>query len=57
MVASEPRIATVCPPVVEYTREFQACAAEELGMLPDGPAISEVLADYTVMRDQVRACE
>jgi hypothetical protein len=43
--------------VVEYTREFQARAAEELGMLPDGSAISEVLADYTVMQDQARACE
>ncbi|MEX2375221.1 MAG: hypothetical protein WD942_06490 [Dehalococcoidia bacterium] len=39
--SSEPRIATVCPPVVEYTREFQARAAEELGLLPDGSAITE----------------
>lgn len=53
---SEPRIATVCPPVVKYTREFQARAAEELGMLPDGSAIAEMLADYGVMRDQARAC-
>ena len=37
---SEPRVATVCPPVVEYTREFQARAAEELGMLPEGSAIA-----------------
>jgi hypothetical protein len=54
---SERRIATVCPPVVEYTRELQARAAEELGMLPDGSAIAEMLADYSVMRDQVRACQ
>lgn len=53
---SEPRIATVCPPVVEYTRELQARAAEELGMLPDGSAIAEMLADYSVMRDQARRC-
>ena len=52
---SEPRIATVCPPVVEYSREFQARAADELGMLPDGSAIAEMLADYSVMRDQARA--
>ena len=52
---SEPRVATVCPPVVEYTREFQARAAEELGMLPEGSAIAEMLADYSVMRDQARA--
>ena len=55
-VASEPRIATVCPPVVEYSREFQARAAEELGVLPDGSAIVEMLADYAVMRDQARGC-
>ena len=50
-VASDPRVATVCPPVVEYSREFQARAAEELGMLPDGSAIVEMIADYSVMRD------
>ncbi len=54
---SELRAATVCPPVVEYTRELQARAAEELGTLPDGSAISEMLADYSVMRDQARACD
>ena len=53
---SEPRVVTVCPPVVEYTREFQARAAEELGMLPDGSVVAEMLADYSVMRDQSRAC-
>jgi hypothetical protein len=53
---SESPIATVCPPVVGYTREFQARAAEELGMLPEISAIADMLADYSVMRDQARAC-
>ena len=53
---SEARAVTVCPPVVEYSREFQARAAEELGLLPEGSAIVEMLGDYAVMRDQVRAC-
>src|SRR5690606_10482904 len=53
---SEPRIATVCPPVVEYSREFRTRAAEELVFLPDHSAIAEVLGDYAVMRDQARAC-
>ena len=53
---SEPRTATVCPPVVEYSREFQARAAGELDLLPEGSAIAEMLADYSVMRDQARAC-
>jgi hypothetical protein len=42
--------------VVEYSRAFQARAAEELGMLPDGSVIAEMMSDYAVMRDQARAC-
>lgn len=55
-VGSEPRVATVCPSVVEYCREFQARAAEELALLPEGSAVAEMLADYAVMRDQARSC-
>ncbi|HBG97268.1 MAG TPA: hypothetical protein DDY29_00575 [Rhodobacteraceae bacterium] len=45
-----------CPPVVEYNREFQARAAKELALLPEGSAIAEMLGDYAVMRDQARGC-
>jgi hypothetical protein len=45
-----------CPPIVEYSREFQAQAAEELAMLPDGSAIVVMMSDYAVMRDQTRIC-
>lgn len=45
-----------CPPVVEYSSEFQARAAEELALLPEGSAVAEMLADYSVMRSQARAC-
>ena len=55
-VGSEPGIATACPPVVEYSREVQERAAEELEVLPAGSAISEMLADYSTMRDQARSC-
>ena len=55
-VASEPRIVTVCPPVIEYSREFQARAADELDLLPDESAIAEMLSDYAVLREQARAC-
>lgn len=55
-VGSEPRAVPVCPPVVEYGREFQAQAAEELAMLPEGSAIVEMMGDYAVMRDQSDAC-
>ena len=56
-VVSDPRVATVCPPVVEYSRESQARAAEDLTLLQEGSAIGEMLADYAVMRDQARACQ
>ena len=55
-VGFEPHIAAVCPPVVEYSRKFQARAVEELALLPDGSAVAEMLADYAVMRDQARSC-
>lgn len=42
--------------MVEYGREFQARAAEELALLPQGSATAEMLSDYAVMRDQARAC-
>jgi hypothetical protein len=55
-VSSNGRAIGTCPPVVEYSRDFQARAAEELTLLPDGSAIAELLSDYAVMRDQARAC-
>ena len=45
-----------CPPVVEYSREFQARAAEELALLSEGSAIVEMLGDYAVLREQARVC-
>ena len=45
-----------CPPVVEYSRALQARAAEELQLLPERSAVAEMIADYSVMRDQARAC-
>jgi hypothetical protein len=41
-----------CPPVVEYSREFQTRAAEELERLPAGSAVVEMMSDYAVMREQ-----
>lgn len=54
-VGFEPGIATACPPVAEYSRDFQTRAAEELALLPEGSAIAEMLADYAVMREQARS--
>ena len=46
-----------CLPVVEYSREFQVQAADELArFLPPGSAIIEMLSEYAVMREQARVC-
>lgn len=46
----------VCPPVVNYSRAEQARVADEVASLPEGAVITEWLADYAVLREQVRAC-
>lgn len=53
---SETAPLAVCPPVVEYSQEFKARAAEELALLPEGSAITEMMGDYAVMRKQARTC-
>lgn len=43
------------PPILEYSREFQALAAEGLALLPEGSAAAEMLAEHAVMRGEARA--
>ncbi len=47
---------TVCPPVVEYTRDVQARAVQELQLLPERSLIVKMMGDYAVMRDQAQVC-
>jgi len=46
----------ICPPVVAYSPAEQARVAEEVATLPEGTAIVGWLADYAVLREQVRGC-
>lgn len=46
----------VCPPVVDYDREFQARTAGELALLPEGSSVAIMLSDYAMMREQGRVC-
>ena len=55
-VRSEDGGLEACPPVVEYSREFQARAAEELALLPERSVIAEMLSDYAVVREQAWLC-
>ena len=41
---------------VEYSRDLQARAANELLLLLDGSAPVETMNDFAVMREQARAC-
>lgn len=53
-VGSEAQMA--CLPVAEYSRAEQARVAEEVAALPKGARIVNWLADYAVLRAQMRAC-
>ena len=45
-----------CPPVVAYSQADQARMADELAELPKDALTVGWLADYALLRDQVRAC-
>jgi len=47
----------VCSPVVDYSRAEQTRVVEEVAALAEGTLIIELLADYAMLRDQVRACQ
>ena len=48
---------SACPPVVAYSQAEQARVAGEVAALPEGAMIVGWLADYAVLRDQVRHCK
>jgi len=48
---------STCPPVVDYNRAEQAQVAEEVAVLSEGALIGEWLADYAVLKAQVRSCD
>ena len=48
---------SACPPVVEYSQAEQARVADEVAALPEGAVIVGWLADYSVLREQVQACQ
>ena len=43
--------------VKSYSPEFLAQAADELEALPEGSALAVMIADYAVLREQLRAAE
>ncbi|MGE3478799.1 MAG: hypothetical protein AB7G80_04915 [Dongiaceae bacterium] len=45
-----------CPPLAEYSISQQLQAAEELRQLPEKAMLAGMMADYALLRDQLRAC-
>lgn len=54
--ASETGGISACPPVVEYGRDLQARAADELLLQPERSVLAEMMSDYVVLREQAWAC-
>ncbi|SMX27279.1 hypothetical protein TRP8649_01382 [Pelagimonas phthalicica] len=48
-------VSNALPPVKEYSPEVQARAADELEALPPNSVLAMMIADYAVLRAQVRA--
>lgn len=46
-----------CPPLVTYSAEEQARAADSLEALPPGAVLRRMFEDYGTMRHMVRACQ
>jgi len=46
-----------CPPLRSYSDEFRKRAVAELDLLPTNSAVEEMLTDYAVLRQQIRACQ
>ncbi len=47
---------TACPPVVEYSPADQTRVATEVGAMAEGAMLVRMMSDYTVLREQARAC-
>lgn len=54
-VSSEPVVGG-CPAVVEYSQAEQIQVADEIESLSGDAVLADWLADYSVLREQARAC-
>jgi hypothetical protein len=46
-----------CPPLKEYTPEFNQRLGNEVDAMPADSATVEAIGDYIALRDSVRACK
>ena len=47
---------SVCPPIREYSREFQSRLADEIEKAPENAAFPDALGDYFALRAQISRC-
>lgn len=47
---------TACPPIKEYSREFQHKLADEIEAAPANAVFPVALQDYAMLRNQIRKC-
>jgi hypothetical protein len=50
------QVSDVCPTLFVYSAERQATAADELAALPAPSTLAEMIADYGVVRNEIRVC-
>lgn len=52
------QVEVYCPPLVQYSAEYNNELADELDALPQGyGAIPMAITDYAKLRDRIRRCE
>lgn len=53
----DPKAAITCPPLKQYSKAFQAAAAAEYEAVEKtAPHLVQMIDDYGVSRDAIRAC-
>lgn len=53
----DPKAAITCPPLKQYSKEFQAAAAREYAAIEAAaPHLVQMVDDYGVSRAAIRAC-
>jgi hypothetical protein len=55
LAVPKPIVRLTCPQLIEYAKEFQAQAREELLKLPAGSPLAKLIVDYSKQRDACRA--
>ncbi len=49
--------ACVCPPIKEYTPDFQKKLANEIAAMNEKDALVSILQDYALVRQQIVLCQ